>query len=103
MKEPTNVGEVRSFLWMVNQLEKFIPQLAEKDKPLRDLLSKKNCWILDVGQVTAFETLKEALSSPHVLAMYDPNRHQSVSLCIVIWLGRCSSPEVGGRMEACGL
>lgn len=79
MKEPTNVGEVRSFLWMVNQLEKFIPQLAEKDKPLRDLLSKKNCWIWDVGQVTAFETLKEALSSPHVLAMYDPNRDTKVS------------------------
>lgn len=42
MKEPSNVSEVRSFLGMVNQLGKFIPGLAEKDKPLRDLLSKKN-------------------------------------------------------------
>ena len=45
MKEPTNVSELRSFLGMVNQVGKFIPQLAEKDKALRDLLSKKNCWL----------------------------------------------------------
>jgi len=29
LEEPTNVGELRSFLGMVNQLGKFIPQLAE--------------------------------------------------------------------------
>lgn len=33
---------------------KFIPQLSEKDKPLHDLLPKKNCWVWDVYQVTAF-------------------------------------------------
>lgn len=41
MKEPTNIGELKSFLGMVNQLCKFIPNLAEKDKTLRDFLSKK--------------------------------------------------------------
>ena len=41
MKEPENVGELRNVLGMVNQLGRFIPQLAEKDKPLRDLLSRK--------------------------------------------------------------
>ncbi|XP_041636000.1 uncharacterized mitochondrial protein AtMg00860-like [Cheilinus undulatus] len=73
LKEPSNVSEVRGFLGMVNQLGKFIPQLAEKDKPLRDLLSKKNCWVWETDQARAFETLKKALSSPPVLAMYDPN------------------------------
>ncbi|KAK3568444.1 hypothetical protein QTP86_007296 [Hemibagrus guttatus] len=34
MCEPTNVSEVRSFLGMLNQLGKFIPDLAEKTKPL---------------------------------------------------------------------
>lgn len=34
MKEPSNTGEVCSFLGMFNQLGKFIPGLAEKDKPL---------------------------------------------------------------------
>ena len=44
-EEPTNMSELRSFLGMANQVGRFIPQLAEKDKPLCDLLSKKNSWI----------------------------------------------------------
>ena len=79
MKPPTNVSEMRSFLGMVNQLGKFIPQLAEKDKPLRDLLSKKNSWVWDVAQEAAFKTLKEALSSAPVLAVYDQKRDTKVS------------------------
>lgn len=55
---------------MVNQLGKFIPQLSEKDKPLRDLLSKKNCWVWGSDQVKAFRDLKDALISPPVLAIY---------------------------------
>ena len=74
MQEPTTVSKVRSFLGMVNQLGKFIPQLAERDKPLRDLLSKKNCWMWDIEQAKAFQDLKNALTSPPVLAMYDPGR-----------------------------
>lgn len=34
IQEPTSVSGLQSFLVMVNQLEKFIPQLAEKDKSL---------------------------------------------------------------------
>ncbi len=44
MREPTNVSEVCSFLGMMNQLGKFIPELAEKRKPLRDLFSEKSLW-----------------------------------------------------------
>ena len=44
MKPPTNTTELRRFLGMTNQLSKFAPQLAEKTKPLRDLLSKRNEW-----------------------------------------------------------
>ncbi|KAL6455308.1 hypothetical protein MHYP_G00362590 [Metynnis hypsauchen] len=79
MQEPTTVSELRSFLGMVNQLGKFIPQLAERDKPLRDLLSKNNCWMWGVDQARAFQDLKDALASPPVLAMYDPNRECKVS------------------------
>lgn len=79
MKVPTNVSEVRSFLGMVNQLGRFIPQLSDKDKPLRDLLSKKNAWVWDVAQDMAFKELKKVLSSPPVLATYDPNRETKVS------------------------
>ncbi|KAK7882125.1 hypothetical protein WMY93_028299 [Mugilogobius chulae] len=58
---------------------KFIPHLAEKDKALRDLLSKKNAWYWGTDQDKAFKTLKDALTSPPVLAMYDPNRDPKVS------------------------
>ncbi|RXN06598.1 Transposon Ty3-G Gag-Pol poly [Labeo rohita] len=79
MMEPSNVSELRSFLGMVNQLGRFIPKLADKDKALHDLLSKKNCWIWGMEQAKAFQTLKDALSSPPVLAIYDPNRDCKMS------------------------
>lgn len=79
MAEPTNVSELRSFLGMVNQRGKFVPQLAEKDKPLRDLLSKKNHWVWGADQVRACKGLKEELSSTPVLALYDPNKKIKVS------------------------
>uniref|UniRef100_A0A8C7WMF3 Gypsy retrotransposon integrase-like protein 1 n=2 Tax=Oryzias sinensis TaxID=183150 RepID=A0A8C7WMF3_9TELE len=79
MREPTNVSELRSFLGTVNQLGKFIPQLAERDKPLRDLLSKKIHWVWGIDQAQAFQDLKDSLASPPVLAMYDPNRDSKVS------------------------
>ncbi|KAL7859164.1 hypothetical protein SRHO_G00143110 [Serrasalmus rhombeus] len=79
MQEPTTVSELRSFLGMVNQLGKFILQLAERDKALRDLLSKKNCWMWGVNQANAFLDLKNTLTSPPIVAMYDPNRECKVS------------------------
>lgn len=79
MTEPTNVSQLRSFLGMVNQVGKFIPHLAEKDKALRDLLSTKNAWYWGTDQARAFKTLRDALTSPPVLAMYDPNRDIKVS------------------------
>ena len=39
LKRPENTSDVRRFLGMLNQLSKFSPQLSEKTKPLRDLLS----------------------------------------------------------------
>ena len=41
MDTPQNVSDVRRFLGKVNQLGKFVPHLAEKNKPIRDLLSPK--------------------------------------------------------------
>lgn len=79
MTPPTNVSEVRSFLGMMNQLGKFIPHLAKKDKPLRDLLSKQNHWVWEPDQPKAFQILKEWLSSTPVLALYNPNKDIKVS------------------------
>lgn len=40
MKEPSSVTEVRRFLGITNHLGKFLPHLAEKTLPLRELLKK---------------------------------------------------------------
>ena len=47
---PSNVGDIRHFLGMANQMTKFTPNLAEVTKPLRDLLSSKNQWVWDPPQ-----------------------------------------------------
>lgn len=58
---------------MTNQLSKFIPNLADKTKPLRDLLHKDRHWIWDHSQQEAFDLVKESLLSTPALALYDPN------------------------------
>ena len=39
--DKTTVTELQRFLFMINQFEKFIPNIAEKSKPLQELLNKK--------------------------------------------------------------
>ena len=58
MTTPENVGDVRRFLGMVNQQGRFIPHLAERTKPLRDLLSKRNEFFWGRPQQHSFQKLK---------------------------------------------
>ena len=57
----------------------FTEHLADKTKPLRDLLSKKNSWTWGHAQESAFREIKECLISPPVLTLYDMNRKTKVS------------------------
>ena len=70
---PGNVGELRRFLGMVNQLSKFLPNLAEVTTPLRELLKKENQWQWGEPQRNAFATIKVLLINSPVLALFDPN------------------------------
>ena len=72
MKNPVNVTEVIRFLGMVHQMSKFAPHLADKAKPLRDLVIPKNQWSWTASQQQAFETITQELSSQPVLAIYNP-------------------------------
>ena len=79
MNTPQNVSEVRRFLGMVNQLGKFVPHMAEKTEPIRDLLSTKNDFVWGGVQQDAFDKLKDELSSTPVLAHYDPDKKTTLS------------------------
>ena len=56
-KQPITVKELCRFLGMPNHLNKFIPNLAETAKSLRDLLSGKNHWTWNEAQQTALRKL----------------------------------------------
>ena len=79
IKVPTNVSKLRRFLGMVTYLSKFSPNLSQKVKPLRDLLSTKNEWVWDKCQEDAFVQIKQELSNTPVLALYDPSKETIVS------------------------
>ena len=79
VQTPTNVGEVRRYLGMINHLSKFAPNLAEVTKPLRELLIKGNLWVWDEPQQKAFEKTKEMLTRSPILTLFDPNLETVVS------------------------
>ena len=78
VREPHNVGDVRRFLGMANQMSKFMPNLA-KMKPLRELLLKNKQWTWEQPQREAFASIEDLLSTAPVLALYDPNAKTIVS------------------------
>ena len=73
MEEPKTLKELRRFMGMANQLGKFSPNLAECSQPLRELLSPRKSWVWGPSQEEAFQKVKEELTKPTVLALYNPN------------------------------
>ena len=71
MRAPTNVPGLRRFMGMVNQLGKFTPNLAHLTQPLRALLSKDTDWLWGPDQQAAFTSVKDEISKPTTLALYD--------------------------------
>ena len=79
MHPPTSVPELRRFMGMVNQLGKFTPNLAQLTQPLRELLTKSTPWMWDSAQSRAFQLVKEEVSKPTTLALYDPDAPTKIS------------------------
>ena len=78
-KQPTDIPELRRFLGIVNQLSKFTNKLADKTKPLRELLSKHNQWYWGPHQSIAFQDIKTSVCTTPILALYDPNYSTELS------------------------
>ncbi|PFX11487.1 Uncharacterized protein K02A2.6, partial [Stylophora pistillata] len=64
---------------IVNQMAKFIPNLANLNEPLRQLLRKESVWKLDKAQQQSFEGIENELISTTNLARYDPSRPTVIS------------------------
>ena len=57
---------------MANQLGKFSPNLAELSQPLQELLSTKRVWSWGPPQEKSFTDIKQELTQPAVLCLYNP-------------------------------
>lgn len=79
MRPPENVSELKSFLGTVNFYRKFIPTFAETAGPLTNLLKKtvKYTWSEDCQ--TAFNKLKDRLTSAPLLAHPSPYQVQRLT------------------------
>jgi hypothetical protein len=70
----TTKREVRQFLGLVNWYRKFIADYSEIARPLTDLTHDNHPWSWGEKEQTAFDTLKQKLSTADVLAHPDPKR-----------------------------
>ena len=72
MPRPTSAEEVSRLSGMVNYLSRFLPNLSEVMKPLRDLAHKETVWCWLEVQETAWNEVKRLISTTPVLAYYKP-------------------------------
>ena len=75
MAVPENIHSLRQFLGMVNYVGKFIPNLSTILKPLHDLMKKDVTWTWSDSQSTAFESVKNLITSAPTLAYYNPHKN----------------------------
>ncbi|CAI7778640.1 unnamed protein product [Closterium sp. NIES-53] len=73
-KSPTNVTELQSFLGFVNNVRRFIPNMAGIIGPLTDLLHKDRNFVWGEEAEADFQELKSFLVSPPVLRIADPSK-----------------------------
>jgi hypothetical protein len=71
---PTNVSETRSFLGLASYYRKFVQGFSAIATPLTTLLHKDKPFQWTTSEQTAFDTLKEKLTSAPVLLLPDPNK-----------------------------
>ena len=78
MRPPETKGEIKSFLGMVNYLQKFIPRLSEHTSLLRSLERKGVHFTWSAQHQQSFENIKDLVRNCMMLSYYD--RKKEVTL-----------------------
>ena len=78
LEPPTSQTELRSILGMFHYLGKFV-NLADKLKPLTELLQADRAWTWGPSQDIAFQEAKKLVCTAPTLAYYDQNKPTTVS------------------------
>ncbi|KAJ8353780.1 hypothetical protein SKAU_G00213470 [Synaphobranchus kaupii] len=71
--EPTSASQMASFLGMTAYYLRFLPQYSQTTAPLRQLLKKEEPWNWTAACSRAFHSLKTQLTTPPILAHFDPS------------------------------
>lgn len=71
MPAPTDKAGVQRLLGLAQYLSKFIPNLSDITKPLRELTQQDTEWCWDDAQNTALNQLKEAVTRTPILRYYN--------------------------------
>lgn len=69
-RKPENANEVRSFLGLANYLNRFLPDLATMDEPLRQLTKKGATFKWSAQHDAAFEQIKSNMMQPSALGFF---------------------------------
>src|SRR5690606_24917101 len=69
---PKNVKDLQSFLGLCSYFRRFVPNFAQRAHALHELLRNDVPWDWNSQANAAFQDLKQSLSSPPVLAHYNP-------------------------------
>ncbi|KAI8116310.1 Transposon Tf2-6 polyprotein [Lucilia cuprina] len=74
LKPPNNKKELQRVLGKFTYLSKFIKNFSHITAPLRALLEKSNTFYWDTVHQQSFDHLKQMISKPPVLKLYDVNK-----------------------------
>ena len=75
---PKNLSELKSFLGIINYVNRYIPNYSSVAEPLRRLTKKGVEFKWDIDQQQSFESLKELLTNAETMAYYNPKAETKI-------------------------
>ena len=80
MPTPQDKEDLQTFLGMITYLGSFIPNLAERAQPLRDLLKQNVPFVWQEDHQATFDALKQSISTESCLQYFDPTKATTIEV-----------------------